>query len=613
MPALFGQRQQVRLAQAGEMLAGRLRRHAGDIGELARRQRAAVDQRHQNVGARRIADQRGDFGDGGLRFAHDQHISRTRGSRQSRQFGNSRSDAAHNGRPHALCVKEMEPDVNIPMHHPSHSQTGRVVSIASGGDSARRPRGRSARLAKPLTLAAMSLGYVVVQLDVTIVNVAINSIGADFGGSVADLQWIVNAYTITFAAFILTAGALGDRLGARRVFITGFAIFVLASLACALAPALSVLILARLCQGIGAAILVPNSLALLNHAYPEETGRHWAVGIWAAGASFSLTAGPLVGGALIALTGWRSIFFINLPIGLAGIWLTWRYATETSRVAARTLDMPGQMAAVLALGSLAAAMIEGGERGWTDAWVLAGFASFAVPAALFLLIEFRSKHPLLPLALFRKPAFSAMSLTGSLHQCRMLRLDLRIQPVFPAAQSSIAVVDWASLRAHDGSGPDREPHRRARHGGHRRTSHDHYGPHGRRGKLSRSTRATAGHALHIAVCAAHRIGRRARAARSANDVDFAWQRCQAIFRRGIRRTQCHASDWQRAWRCALWRFAGRCRRLYRRFQDRSRDLSRLGALRCHCCYARRCAAGTAHILCERRIKSALIRVLRARR
>ena len=131
------------------------------------------------------------------------------------------------------------------------------------------PTRRLTRLAKPLTLAAMSLGYVVVQLDVTIVNVAINSIGASFGGSLAGLQWIVNAYTITFAAFILTAGALGDRLGARRIFVSGFAVFVLASLACALAPALWVLILARLGQGIGAAILVPNSLALLNHAYPN--------------------------------------------------------------------------------------------------------------------------------------------------------------------------------------------------------------------------------------------------------------------------------------------------------------------------------------------------------
>ncbi len=212
----------------------------------------------------------------------------------------------------------MEPNLNISIK--PRNQTGPLITLR---DERARAVARSARLGKALTLAAMSLGYVVVQLDVTIVNVAINSIGADFGGSVADLQWIVNAYTITFAAFILTAGALGDRLGARRVFIAGFAIFLLASLACALAPALPVLIVARLCQGIGAAVLVPNSLALLNHAYPKDGERHWAVGIWAAGASLSLTAGPLVGGALIALSGWRSIFLINLAIGLAGIWLTW--------------------------------------------------------------------------------------------------------------------------------------------------------------------------------------------------------------------------------------------------------------------------------------------------
>jgi MFS transporter, DHA2 family, methylenomycin A resistance protein len=273
---------------------------------------------------------------------------------------------------------------------------------------------RGSQLAKPLTLAAMSLGYVVVQLDVTIVNVAINSIGASFGGSLADLQWIVNAYTITFAAFILTAGALGDRLGAKRIFVAGFAIFVLASLACALAPALWVLILARLAQGVGAAILVPNSLALLNHAYPNEHERHWAVGIWAAGASFSLTAGPLVGGGLIALVGWRSIFLINLPIGLAGLWLTARYADETPRAATRTLDIPGQIVAVLALGCLAAATIEGGQRGWSDTWVLAGYAAFVALAALFVATELRSEGPMLPLALFRKPVFSAMSLTGLL-------------------------------------------------------------------------------------------------------------------------------------------------------------------------------------------------------
>jgi len=268
--------------------------------------------------------------------------------------------------------------------------------------------------ANSLTLAAMSLGYVVVQLDVTIVNVAINSIGSSVGGSLADLQWIVNAYTITFAAFILTAGALGDRIGARRVFMAGFAIFVLASLACALAPSLWVLIAARLCQGIGAAILVPNSLALLNHAYPDEADRHWAVGIWAAGASSSLTAGPLVGGALIALVGWRSIFLINLPIGLVGIWLTWRYANETTRSSTRRLDLPGQITAVPALGLLAATIIEAGQRSFGDPLIAAGFVAFIAFTALFFTFEFRSKAPMLPLSLFRSSSFSATSLAGLL-------------------------------------------------------------------------------------------------------------------------------------------------------------------------------------------------------
>jgi MFS transporter, DHA2 family, methylenomycin A resistance protein len=154
----------------------------------------------------------------------------------------------------------------------------------------------------------MSLGYGVVQLDVTIVNTALNSIGSSLGGGVSGLQWVVSAYTIAFAALILTAGALGDRIGAKKVFMTGFAIFTAASLACALAPAAVTLIAARAVQGVGAAILVPNSLALLNHVYPDANERGWAVGIWAAGASLALTAGPLAGGGPIALVGWRSIF-----------------------------------------------------------------------------------------------------------------------------------------------------------------------------------------------------------------------------------------------------------------------------------------------------------------
>src|ERR1700735_1501030 len=134
-------------------------------------------------------------------------------------------------------------------------------------------------LSASLTLSAMSLGYGVVQLDVTIVNTALDRIGTSLGGGVSELQWVVNAYTIAFAAFILTAGALGDRIGAKRVFVAGFAIFTAASVACALAPGAAILVAARAIQGFGAAALVPNSLALLNHAYPDEKGRGRAVGI----------------------------------------------------------------------------------------------------------------------------------------------------------------------------------------------------------------------------------------------------------------------------------------------------------------------------------------------
>jgi DHA2 family methylenomycin A resistance protein-like MFS transporter len=203
---------------------------------------------------------------------------------------------------------------------------------------------------KLLTLAAMSLGYGMVQLDVTIVNTALNSIGVSLGGGVTELQWVVSAYTIAFAALILTAGALGDRVGAKKLFMAGFGIFIAASLACALALTAAILIAARAGLGVGAAILVPNSLALLNHAYPDEKERGRAVGIWAAGASVALSAGPLAGGALIASIGWRSIFFVNLPIGLVGMWLTWRYASETARSPHRQLDLVGQAAAIGALG-----------------------------------------------------------------------------------------------------------------------------------------------------------------------------------------------------------------------------------------------------------------------
>jgi DHA2 family methylenomycin A resistance protein-like MFS transporter len=292
----------------------------------------------------------------------------------------------------------------------------RTSEVGSGDERASRSahadHGR--KLVESLTLAAMSLGYGVVQLDVTIVNTALGSMGASLGGGVSELQWIVSIYTITFAALILTAGALGDRIGAKKTFMIGFAVFTTASLACALAPTTMLLIAARAAQGVGAAILVPNSLALLNHAYPDEKQRGRAVGIWAAGASLALTAGPLAGGVLIALVGWRSIFLVNLPIGLAGLWLTWRYAGETARSPHHELDVTGQATAIGALGALAGAIIEGGHVGWSNPWVWAGFAVSGALAALFVLRERRARAPMLPLSLFRHRLFSLTSLIGLL-------------------------------------------------------------------------------------------------------------------------------------------------------------------------------------------------------
>jgi MFS transporter, DHA2 family, methylenomycin A resistance protein len=269
-------------------------------------------------------------------------------------------------------------------------------------------------LAAALALAATSLGLGVVQLDITIVNTALSSISTSLGGSVAELQWVVTAYTIAFAAFILTAGALGDRVGAKPIFIGGFGIFTLASLACALAPSAMFLIAARSVQGLAAAILVPNSLTLLNHAYTDPKARGRAVGFWAAGASVALTAGPLVGGALIELVGWRAIFLVNLPIGAAGLWLAWRYAEETPRLAQREIDLPGQIAAITALGGLAGALIEGGALGWSHPLVIMGFAGAAVIGLLFVWREARAPQPMLPLSLFRHRMFALTALVGLL-------------------------------------------------------------------------------------------------------------------------------------------------------------------------------------------------------
>jgi MFS transporter, DHA2 family, methylenomycin A resistance protein len=303
------------------------------------------------------------------------------------------------------------------------------TSGAGASPSAERPdRSRA------LTLAAASLGFAVVQLDVSVVNVAIKPIGAALGGDVSSLQWVVSAYTIAFAALILSAGALGDRVGAKRVFIAGFALFTSASALCALAPGMTVLIGARAVQGIGAAVLVPCSLSLLNHSFPEADDRARAVGLWAAGASVALSGGPLVGGLLIASLGWRAIFFINAPIGLVGMLLTVRFAHETPRARGRGLDSAGQMAAILCLTLLAAATIQGGAHGFGHPAVEGGYALALVAGIAFLALEATRQRPMLPLGLFRSRTFSAATAIGLVANIAFYGLIFVLSLFFQRAQ-----------------------------------------------------------------------------------------------------------------------------------------------------------------------------------
>jgi DHA2 family methylenomycin A resistance protein-like MFS transporter len=262
------------------------------------------------------------------------------------------------------------------------------------------------------TLLAAAVGFVVVLLDVSVVNVALEALRQELATDIAGLQWVVNAYTLVFASLLLTSGALGDRFGARRIFLLGFAVFTMASAACGLSNNLPLLIVARLVQGLGAALLVPNSLAILQRAFTDSEQRSRAVGWWGAWGGVSLAAGPVLGGLLVTHLGWRSIFLINLPVGLIGIYLTLRHVEPHTGNGERRLDGWGQLAASLALASLTVALTEAGPLGWTSALVQGGLLLAGMAALVFLWMEARGLTPMLPVALFRIPAFAVASMAG---------------------------------------------------------------------------------------------------------------------------------------------------------------------------------------------------------
>jgi MFS transporter, DHA2 family, methylenomycin A resistance protein len=261
-------------------------------------------------------------------------------------------------------------------------------------------------------ILATSLGFVLVQLDVSIVNVALVSIGRELHSNVAGLQWIVDAYAITFASLLLTGGALGDRFGARRTFVAGFVIFALGSLVCGIAPGTAVLVWARVVQGIGAALLIPCSLALINHAFAANPDRRAkAIGLWTAAGSTALAAGPVIGGLLVAGVGWRFIFFVNLPLAVVGIWTTLA-AVEETKPGTDAFDWGGQILAIVALAALIAAVINGGNSGWTSPYVLGSFAIGAACIVAFIVLEKRLRFPMLPLDFFARRPFTVATIVG---------------------------------------------------------------------------------------------------------------------------------------------------------------------------------------------------------
>ena len=290
------------------------------------------------------------------------------------------------------------------MRHDVHqARQGSAVDALPSGEGAGRPS---------LVLTAAMMGVVLVSLDVSVVNVALDAFRRAFAVRLDGLQWVLNVYTLTYAVLLLSAGALSDRLGSRTVFMVGSAVFTSASLLCGLAPSFAVLLAARTVQGVGAALLVPSSMALLQQTFPDAKARARAVGLWAGAGSLAIAGGPVLGGALIAYVGWRGIFLINLPFGLLGSWLALNHAPRPVPTNKTGFDLPGQFVAVLALALVVGALTETSAFGWGSSWIAAALSVGVVLFVGFIIVEARSARPMMPLGIFRDPTFAAATWVG---------------------------------------------------------------------------------------------------------------------------------------------------------------------------------------------------------
>jgi len=263
-----------------------------------------------------------------------------------------------------------------------------------------------------LVLAICCMSLFIVGLDSTIVNVALPDIGRTFRAPVSGLQWTIDAYTLVLAALLMLSGSTADRLGRRRVFQIGLGLFTIGSLLCSLAPGLGWLVAFRMLQAVGGSMLNPVAMSIITNTFTKPAERARAIGVWGGVFGLSMAMGPVVGGALVDSVGWRGVFWVNIPVGIAAILLTALFVPESKAARARRPDPIGQVLIIAMLGSLTYGIIEGPSYGWGSARILAFFAVTVIAVVAFLLYEPRRTDPLIDIRFFRSLPFSGATLTA---------------------------------------------------------------------------------------------------------------------------------------------------------------------------------------------------------
>jgi EmrB/QacA subfamily drug resistance transporter len=260
---------------------------------------------------------------------------------------------------------------------------------------------------RTIILSTCCLSLLMVSMDVTIVNVALPSIRSDLSATMSGLQWVIDAYTLVVATFLMFGGSLGDRFGRRRIFQTGMALFTLSSLLCSLAPTVNWLVGARILQALGGCMLNPVALSIIAHVFTDPKERTKAIGIWGAVMGVSMALGPLAGGALTQSIGWRSIFWVNIPIGITAIVLAACFIPESKVARSRRADPVGQVLVLTALASLTYGIIEGPQEGWYSSTILGLFAITILAVLGLIIYEGRRHEPLIDLRFFRSVPFAS--------------------------------------------------------------------------------------------------------------------------------------------------------------------------------------------------------------